>query len=127
MKEDNSVETKIKQVFKDNPTLKEAYFVSNGNAFTNKDKAEAFSVNLKDQTVKHLKRKDVLGAKKQAPAASKLIDLSVKKLAKAIEEETDMAVLEALKAEETAKGKDARKGALDAIDARIIAIAEIKE
>jgi hypothetical protein len=123
MHKENSYLKKVEQTFGQNPKLKEAHFTSDGFAFTSKERADGHSKTLAHQKVELITRKEGLG-KAETPAPtppvrSAMLDQGVKKLTVALEAVKDIPTLEALKAEETALGKEARKTAIAAIDERI--------
>lgn len=122
MHKENSYLKKVEQVFGQNPKLKEAHFTSDGFAFTSKERADGHSKTLADPKVQTISRKEGLeGVKpaKQLVQRSAMLDQGVKKLIVALELIKDIPTLEALKAEETALGKEARTTAIKAIDERI--------
>ncbi len=121
MNKENTREKKIEQMFALNPEMDEVFVTSNDLGFTDEVKANSHAHGLKDKKVKKYTRKDVL---KKPPAKSKILDQGVKKLTAALEEVTDVAILEALKAEEASFGDEARKTAIAAIEDRIKAITD---
>jgi hypothetical protein len=121
MKKSN-IKENAKMILASNPKMAEVFMTSDGQGFTTKGRAEAHQNQLDA-------KKEVINVKRdEKPVAPKadesLLDLSVPKLTEALKELSDAEALNQLLADENAKGDDARKGAVNAIEDRLAAIAE---
>ena len=122
MSKENSREKKIEQVFAQNPQLDEIFVTSDDFAFTNVNKAEGHASGLADKTVEKHNRP---GTGEAVSATASILNQGVKKVIVALEGVNDIEVLNGLLEEEQASQN--RKTAVEAIEARIAAVAATLE
>lgn len=122
MHPENSREKKIEQVFAQNPQLDEIFVTADDFAFTNVNKAEGHASGLADKTVEKHNRP---GTGEAVSATTSILNQGVKKVIVALEGVNDIEVLNGLLEEE--KANQNRKTAVEAIEARIAAVAATLE
>lgn len=122
MENENTRDSKVKQMFEQHPAMDEVYVTSDDYGFTELHRADAHAGNLKAKKVDHYTRSVFMSKEEtpvSAPVGSEISQMSVKNLTEAIKEVATVEALEVLKAEELAKGEEARKTAVKAIEDRI--------
>jgi len=122
MSKENSREKKIEQVFAQNPQLDEIFVTSDDFAFTNVNKAEGHASGLADKTVEKHNRP---GTGEAVEDEASVLAQGVKKVIVALEGVNDIEVLNGLLEEE--KANQNRKTAVEAIEARLAAVAATLE
>ena len=122
MSQENSREKKIEQVFAQNQQLDEIFVTSDDFAFTNVNKAEGHASGLNDKTVEKHNRP---GTGEAVAETTSILNQGVKKVIVALEGVNDIEVLNGLLEEE--KANQNRKTAVEAIEARIAAVAATLE
>ena len=116
---DNSREKKVEQMFAQNPDINKVHVTADGFGFTAATRADSHAQSLKDKTVEVFTRDQFFPTEDAPVGDNELAKLSVPKLVKAIAEVNDIEALHAAKDAEEAKGENARKTAVEAIQARI--------
>lgn len=127
-----------KPYFEGESKHEELFVTSDGQVFTEESFSDAHRSRLPEKEAIKVTRTEALaeaelGKKTKSNKKDKgtdqpsVLNSNLKELPKSLEVIADVEVLEALKVEENAKGEDARKGAIEAIDARIDAIKKAED
>lgn len=128
MNPENTREKKVAQMFAQNSDLETVYVTSDDFGFKKESSADSHAQSLPDPKIETFIRAQFYPV--EAPEGIDLLDLSVPKLTSAIAEETNIDTLQYLIDAEEAKENDARKTAVEALQARldvVIADIEVKE
>ncbi len=112
-------QAKADKVFNDYPKAKEVFVTSDGQGFLNENRAKLHATSLKDKAVYDFQKKGVENVTKEP------VELTVKDLQDFARDSSDIPVLQKMLEDEKAKGEEARKGAISALETRIKTLQEL--